>query len=383
MPLSCLHFLTSDAWGGLELYACTLMAELRDAGCRVLAICKPGSKAKEFLASRGIETAELPSYAVGSLKGMRAVRSLLEARAVDVVHAHYHKDIWYASLALQGDDRRRLFLSIYMGVPKKNDILHRFIYKRVDAIFTSSQELNDRLPGLYPVDPSKIHFLPYGRSLEQYVRSEARRKEIRESFGILPDDVLAGTMIRIDPGKGAMDFARSFPYISPEVRGKIKYLIVGEPTRKGRSRLGASPYEEHCVAYLGELQAFIARENLSDRIFLAGYQSDIVGYLSAFDLFVFPSRDELYSLVVLDAMCMGLPVVAARAGGNLRQVEEGRSGLFYEVADSRDAAEKIASYARSPEMRLRHGRSAREFVERHHAMRSTVASLMTFYRQAR
>jgi glycosyltransferase involved in cell wall biosynthesis len=270
-----------------------------------------------------------------------------------------------------------------MGVPKKNDILHRFVYKRVDAIFTSSRELNDRLPALYPVDPAKIHFLPYGRILDRYERSEARRTEIRQSFGVSGEEILAGTMIRIDPGKGAMDFARSFSYIDPSVREIVKYVIVGEPTRKGRAKSGEPPFEDHCVSYLRDLEAFIAGEGLSEKVILAGYQNDVVGYLSAMDLFVFPSRDELYSLVVLDAMSMGLPVVAARAGGTLYQVEEGKSGLFYEVADSRDAAAKISTYARSPEMRQLHGRAAREFVERNHAMSSTVAALMAFYRQER
>jgi glycosyltransferase involved in cell wall biosynthesis len=236
---------------------------------------------------------------------------------------------------------------------------------------------------LYPVPASKIHFLPYGRYIAHYNRDETKRNIIRKQFNIQPDEILAGTMVRIDPGKGAMDFARSFSYIDRSLQTKIKYLIIGEPTRRGKMKPNESPFEEHCEVYLHELEAYISSEGLSDRIFLAGYQSDLVGYLSAMDIFVFPSRDELYSLVMLDAMCMGLPVVAARAGGNLFQLEDGKSGLFYDVADSRDAALKISAYATSPSKREDHGNAARSFVERQHNMTTTLSKLLKFYRNPR
>ena len=49
MKISTLHFCTSDSWGGLELYACTLMSELKNAGVNVFAICKKNSKIEKYL----------------------------------------------------------------------------------------------------------------------------------------------------------------------------------------------------------------------------------------------------------------------------------------------------------------------------------------------
>ena len=119
--------------------------------------------------------------------------------------------------------------------------------------------------------------------------------------------------------------------------------------------------------------------NFGKKIFLAGFQSDLIGYLSAMDIFVFPSRDEMYSLVVLDAMCMGLPVVAARAGGNIRQIDDGTSGLLYEVGDSKDLAAKLTRYLQDPALRRQHGTAARKFVEERHSMKDTVKELLRFY----
>src|ERR1051326_5863425 len=376
--MHCLHFCTSEAWGGLELYACTLMVELRNSGCEVSAVCTPNSKVDEFLSNQNIPIVHLPGHSKISWRSVRFLRDFIRRRNVEVLHVHFHNDIWPASLAVRNDSRK-LFLSIYMGIPRKNDFLHRFIFSRVNAIFTSSIDLNKRLPDLYPVDRSRIHFLPYGRSVDRYRRNEEARSAIRARYGVQPGEILIGTMVRIDPGKGVMDFAKSFNYIDPSIRGNVKFLIVGEPTRKGHARPNESPFEKHCEAYLRDLEETIARENLREKILLAGFQEDIVGTLSAMDVFVFPSRDELYSLVVLDAMGVGLPVVAARAGGTMDQIKDGINGVLYAVGDSEDLADKLSPYLRDPGLRNRHGSEARRFVGTNHDMRKTIEQLLEFY----
>ncbi|TAK58861.1 MAG: glycosyltransferase family 1 protein, partial [Bacteroidetes bacterium] len=262
---------------------------------------------------------------------------------------------------------------------KKRDIFHRFIYSRVNAIFTSSVEMNKVLPERYPVPASKIHYLPYGRVVEGYKRDEQKREAIRTKHNIAPDDVVIGAMMRIDPGKCVMDFVESFLHLDTTVRHKVKYLIVGEPTRKRASSPSESPFEPHCEEYYFKIKQFIKANHLEANIILCGFQSDIVGYLSAMDVFVFPSRDELFSLVVLDAMAMKLPVIAAAAGGNLHQVTDGVTGFLFPVGDSRELALKIQQYLLHPELKAQHGNSAREFVVQHHDMNHAVNQLLKFY----
>ncbi len=105
----------------------------------------------------------------------------------------------------------------------------------------------------------------------------------------------------------------------------------------------------------------------------------MIGYLSALDLFVFPSRDELYSLVVLDAQALGLPVIGAAAGGTLDQIEEGKSGFLYPVGDPDALARRIGRYLEQPALREEHGRAGRLFVERHHDMKKTIDELLRWY----
>ena len=374
-----LHLCTSDSWGGLEMYACELMEALRDSGCDVAAICKPNSKIEEFLSSRNIRFTYLPSYSPSSVASVRFLISLLRENDVDVVHVHFHRDIWPASFALRRDRRRKLFLSVYMGAADKNDFWHRYIYRRVDGVFSSSRGLNERLAKMHPIPKEKIHLLPYGRHLDASVPDAEKGREIRSSLGIGPGEMLVGAMVRIDPGKGVMDFAESFLYLEKDLQENTKYMIVGEPTRKGDVKPGESPFESKCEEYLQRLRTFVTDHQLESKIHLVGFQRDGVGYLSAMDVFVFPSRDELYSIAVLEAMCLSLPIVAAGAGGNLEQIENGKSGLLYDVADSRDLARKLSTYLRDSGLREKHGFAGRTFVEENHDMKKTVKRLVEFY----
>ncbi len=193
------------------------------------------------------------------------------------------------------------------------------------------------------------------------------------------DEVLVGTTVRIDPGKGVLDFARSFSYLDAQTQSKVKYIIVGEPTRKGQRKPDEPPYEPHCEAYLQEIKKYVADNKLEGRVIFTGYRDEVTDYLSAMDMYVFPSRDEMYSISVLEAMAASLPIVAANAGGNLEQVRDGVNGLLFEVDDSKDIATKIAYYLQHPEKRSQHGAAALSFVEQRHDMRRTIEQLLKFY----
>jgi glycosyltransferase involved in cell wall biosynthesis len=101
------------------------------------------------------------------------------------------------------------------------------------------------------------------------------------------------------------------------------------------------------------------------------------------DAFVFPSRDELFSLVVLDALGMELPVIAAAAGGNIAQIEDGATGLLYKVGDSRDLASKIGRCLSEPGLGRRLGRSGRAAVEQDHDMKKTIGWMVEIYSNPR
>ena len=379
MALNTLHVSTSSSWGGREIYSCTVMSELKKAGCGVHAVCRPGSMVEKALNEQEIPCIHVPTSAKVSFSAINRINAFVLQNHIDVVHVHYSRDVWNTALALMGNRKPKLFFSNYSGRRKKRDVLHRIIYSRLNGVFTSSAMLAGRLSQVYPVPASKIHLLPYGRRIENYQVDEHKRAEIRARYGVQENDILIGTMVRIDPGKGPFDLVKSLRYMEREVRDQLKIMIVGEPTRSAGEKTNQPEFMPECEIYLNKINEFIESHGIRETVILTGYQKDLAGYLGAMDIFVFPSYNELYSLSVLDAMCMRLPVVATRAGGNLEQIRENENGLFYEAGNSSELAEKLAFYIQSPEIRAAHGENARRFVMERHDMDAMIQKLMGHY----
>jgi glycosyltransferase involved in cell wall biosynthesis len=77
------------------------------------------------------------------------------------------------------------------------------------------------------------------------------------------------------------------------------------------------------------------------------------------DIFVLPTRADCYSLVCLEALAAGLPLVTTRVGGIPDVVLEGRTGHLVEVDDAAGLARALLGLARDPELRRTMGIAAR------------------------
>ena len=98
---------------------------------------------------------------------------------------------------------------------------------------------------------------------------------------------------------------------------------------------------------------------------------------------VFPSSlPEPGPLAVLEAMSHGLPVIAARIGGNYKVVEEGVTGLLFEPRNAADLAAKIKLLWQDKELCRRLGGNAREQATAEHSPDVHYGRLMGAYRQA-
>jgi glycosyltransferase involved in cell wall biosynthesis len=80
--------------------------------------------------------------------------------------------------------------------------------------------------------------------------------------------------------------------------------------------------------YLTALEERIAALGLSARFRRIGFQPEVRDLLGISEALVHPSHSEGFSLAVLEAMAVGLPVVATRCGGPEELIEDGVSGLL-------------------------------------------------------
>lgn len=84
-------------------------------------------------------------------------------------------------------------------------------------------------------------------------------------------------------------------------------------------------------------------------------------YASA-DLFAFPSANETFGNVVLEAMASGLPAIAPRAGGPLDMISHEQNGLLFAPYDQAEWIARIQQCVENPASAQEMGRCARAFA---------------------
>ncbi len=119
---------------------------------------------------------------------------------------------------------------------------------------------------------------------------------------------------------------------------------------------------------LGDLKRTAARLGLSDDVVFTGFlEGDDTkrDYMAAADLFAIPSTAELQSIVTLEAMAAGKPIVAVNAGALPELVKSGHNGELFGVRDSKMLACQLIELLKDPQRLQRYGRASWSDVQTH------------------
>ena len=189
---------------------------------------------------------------------------------------------------------------------------------RYRCIVAISERVRQQLKEDYGVPDGNIVTIPNGVNLSRYSPANAAaRVETRRSLGIdenAPLVLFVGSQFRL---KGLEFAIRALK----EMKAEAHLLVVGNDSPNGFRNL--------------------ARElGVAGRVHFAGARKDLPDIYPAADVFVCPSLFETFSLVCLEAMASGLPVVASRVGGIEDYLRDGENGLFIK-RESKDIAEKL------------------------------------------
>ncbi len=114
----------------------------------------------------------------------------------------------------------------------------------------------------------------------------------------------------------------------------------------------------------GHLQKLIQIGDASDRIVLAGFVPDAASYLSAFDIFVLPSRSEALGYALLEAGAASLPSIASRVGGIPEVVKDTESGILVAPEDMHALTDAITLLCENEPLRESLGKALHERVNR-------------------
>lgn len=160
--------------------------------------------------------------------------------------------------------------------------------------------------------------------------------------------VVIGTVGRMEPEKDPVTLVEAFILLVneyPQARQRLRLVMIGDGI------------------LLERVQSLLEKGGVRELAWLPGERDDVPLLLKSLDVFVLSSLIEGISNTILEAMASGLPVVATHVGGNSEIVDEGVTGLLVQRSDPEALAIAIRRYIEDPEMRRRHGASARKRSE--------------------
>jgi glycosyltransferase involved in cell wall biosynthesis len=104
---------------------------------------------------------------------------------------------------------------------------------------------------------------------------------------------------------------------------------------------------------------------LAQRVHFLDFRSDVSEIMKAADFFVFPSRYEACTLVLLEAIASGLPVITATTAGGAEAITPDCGIVLSDSEDTQALAEALTKLTSDRSLRIQMGYAARKVAEQH------------------
>jgi glycosyltransferase involved in cell wall biosynthesis len=191
--------------------------------------------------------------------------------------------------------------------------------------------------------------------------SPSARHAVRARIGVPLDALVVGFIGRLVREKGIEELCAAWTQLRD--RHPSAYLLI------------VGPEDEKDPVSPATTETLRA----DPRVCLTGPDWDVAPLYAAMDLFCLPSYREGCPNVLLEAAAMELAVVAARVPGTVDAMQDGVTGSLVEVRNPGALAEALDRYLADANLRRRHGRAGRGWVEERFSRDKVWRTLRMFY----
>lgn len=371
--------------GGLERHVGGLRKHLERAGVTVSLYTTPPSARREapssgvhFVPYGGIPWPRRPGFVVIERDtnylawSLRAGKRVLEDGEADVVQADGGAGFGYAFHAGEGspplvlhphgmEEFKAPSLKRTAYLPLRSAT--RFAARRARRVLAPDVSMRDEVRRYLDVPEERITVVPNAIDLEE-IDAAGRRRSV-PPIEIGPEETVLLSVGRLERNKNFAGLVRALGKAGADLGDRWTWVLVGEGPERA------------------SLEREIARTGIDAKARLVGSVSDeqLAALYRRATLFVHPTLYEGSSMVTLEAMAHGLPVIASRVGGIPDKIVDGESGLIVPPADEEALAESIVKALRAKDALEEWGRRARAIVEERFDWSRRVGELVELYEE--
>ena len=365
--MNILHVLSQLEVTGAERYAASLIRQQVRDGNRVVVVSDTlhTPVEAEYVPLR----VDKRDY-VQRFRNVMALRRLIRARDIHVVHAHSRAASWVAFFATRFT-RVPLVSTLHMLQPAHRSVRLFSVYgEEVTAVSPTVEDNALRVMGLAR---EHLHLVPNGTDLERF-RPGVAPAEGRSALGVPEEGLVIALVGRLSGPRGPLArfvVSEVFPRVRASVPS-VRLVVVG-------GMRGAEDFPEVVAATNERLGGEWVR--------YLGHQDDIRAALNSADVVIGAGRSALNALavgrpVVAHGETHYVGVVSEETAEECRATNFGDSGAR-SVTDPERMAADVAALLLDAGRRSRLALWGRAFVERHYDVKETWRRTRAVYRRAR
>jgi glycosyltransferase involved in cell wall biosynthesis len=354
-----------ELFGGVERHVLGMLAGLAAQDVSTLLVLFHDDELAAQARAMGIDPVILSPRNVAWPVTSRRLARILEWHGIRVVHVHGYKATVFCALARRWYSFAMVKTEHGLPEPMAGGPAHAWrnrLYHWLDGVATRM-----------------------ARATVCYVTEDLRRRFGQAHSGlrglVIPNGV--STMER-----------QQFPRPPDMRKGCFNLLIVGRLDRvKGHNlaieAVAAQDQSENVYLHIvgagpceSELRNLVESLGIAARVQIQGFRRNVYDYIAHCDVLLMPSLHEGLPYTLLEAMALGIPVIASRVGGLAEVIQDGATGLLITPGNVSVLADAIRRLIADPSLRARLGDEALRLQRAKYSLEAMASSYLNVYREA-
>jgi len=359
-----LHLVDSLSIGGSESLAANLAKGFADRGINNI-VCALGENGN--LVDR-LEKNNIPHAYLGAKSGVRPtamlrIGAMLLGKHCDAIITHHFRQLLHAAPTAQILGRKIVHVEHdYHSYLERPDIIKKMRYcmPAIKQFIGVSEEITSWFQNRIIRSSNKFLTIKNGVTVDHFRPNERARKNFRLALNIPDDAVVIGTCARMEPVKdlkllihGFKVMVRKLQMVEPSLSTNTHLLLVGDGT------------ERQSLEVLAEAMG------IGDRCHFVGMVDNVSEWLAILDMYTITSKDEGLPLSVMEAMSVGLPIVACNVG-SVSLLVNTTVGYLLEGRDKEELGQVLSIFAQDTNRRKKCGTEARRNICASYSFEATI-----------
>lgn len=363
--LECIAICTvGELFGGVERHVLGIMSGLQAQGVSTLLVLFHDSELAAQARDQGIEPVILSNRNRSLLATSRQLARLFKQRNIRVVHVHGYKAMVFCALASRWSSFAMIKTEHGLPEPTTTGSIHA-LRNRLYSIFDDAATRITHSTVCYVTNDLRAYYRSAHSNLRTTVIPNGVADMDRSQFphpAEIRDDWFNLVMVgRLDVVKGHHVAIEAVS--SQHIPQNVHLHIVG-----------SGPCET-------EIETLAKDRGIANRAHILGFRRNVYSYIAHCDVLLMPSLHEGLPYTLLEAMALGIPILASRVGGLAEVIQEERTGLLVPPQDAEALTQAILRLYKDPALRSQLGEQARRLQQTNYSLQAMTEGYLAIYRE--